>query len=56
MTNANEEAPKKPAGQPWLTIGVLVGFIPFAAYLTAFAYEKGFTNHFKIPAQFITLD
>jgi hypothetical protein len=43
-------------GQPWLTIGVLAAFIPFAGYVTAFLYELGFVSHFKIPVQFITLD
>ena len=56
MTSTNETASKERASQPWLTAGVLVALIPFAGYVTAFLYEYGFTSHFKIPAQFITLD
>jgi hypothetical protein len=56
MTNSDKEPEEKRPSQPGLTIGVIAGFTTLGAYLTAFMYEWGFTSHFGIPRQFITLD
>jgi hypothetical protein len=46
----------KPASQTGLTIGAIAAFTTLGGYLTAFMHEWGFTSHFEIPRQFITLD
>lgn len=56
MTDSNKEPEEKRPSQPALAMGVVAGFTTIGAYLTAFTYEWGFTSHFGIPRQFITLD